>query len=65
MTSTHIKYASLAFLSIQTATHVVVTRYSRTASRDNPYIASTVIALVEIMKLVTCFIVHFCEKGKS
>lgn len=62
-TSVKMKYASLAFLSVQTASHVLVTRYSRASNKDDPYLPSTVVALVEIFKIVISIIVYFCEKG--
>ena len=58
------KYASLAFLSIQTASHVLVTRYSRATNRDNPYLPSTTVAIQEILKIIISVTVYFLEKGE-
>ncbi|KAF6018418.1 SLC35A3 [Bugula neritina] len=61
----HMKYASLSFLSLQTASHVVATRYSRATNRDSPYLPSTVVALVEIFKMLITLSMLFAEKGYS
>jgi len=58
------KYASLSFLSLQTASHVVATRYSRATNRDSPYLPSTVVALVEIFKMLITLSMLFAEKGE-
>lgn len=57
------KYVSLCVLSLQTAAHVVLTRYSRANQETSKYLASTVVSLVEALKLLTCIIVIICSCG--
>lgn len=60
----YMKYVSLCVLSFQTAAHVLVTRYSRSPSSE-PYLASTVVTLVEAIKLIISILVLFSvEKGQ-
>ncbi|XP_067931898.1 UDP-N-acetylglucosamine transporter-like [Watersipora subatra] len=63
MNNSMVKYLSLCFLSVQTASHVLITRYSRTADTSHPYLPRTTVALVEVTKLLICIAIHFCNKG--
>lgn len=57
------KYVSLCVLSLQTAAHVVLTRYSRANEDTSQYLASTVVSIVEVLKLFISFIVVLTTVG--
>ncbi|KAI9137317.1 solute carrier family 35, member A2-like protein, partial [Paraphysoderma sedebokerense] len=52
-----LKYLSLVILITQNATHILSLRYSRTIPGP-PYIISTAVFLAELIKLLTCTIIH-------
>lgn len=67
-TSTFIKYAALFLLVAQMVGLVLLMRYSRTVKRspDEPlYLSSTAVFIMEVMKLVICFMVVAYQTGSS
>lgn len=67
-TSTFIKYAALFLLVAQMVGLVLLMRYSRTAKRsaDEPlYLSSTAVFVMEVMKLVICFVVVAYQSGSG
>lgn len=67
-TSKIIKYAALFLLVAQMVGLVLLMRYSRTVERppDQPlYLASTAVFVMEVMKLVICFLVVAYQVGLS
>lgn len=65
-TSKVIKYAALFLLVAQMVGLVLLMRYSRTVPRppDQPlYLASTAVLIMEVMKLIICFIVVGYQTG--
>lgn len=64
------KYISLVVLIIQTTSHVLLLRYSRTVAVETTndetiiYLSSTVVILSELLKVVTCLIVISCSHRK-
>lgn len=57
-----VKYGALALLVLQNTFLVVFMRYSRTNSGPL-YASSTAVAMMELIKFVTCFIVIAHQKG--
>lgn len=67
-----IKYFSLCLLILQTTSLVLVMRYSRTSTTKNSdgsepdrYLSSTAVVCAEVMKLITCLIIIYCQEGYS
>jgi Nucleotide-sugar transporter len=56
-----VKYAALALLVLQNTFLVVFMRYSRT-SEGPMYASSTAVAVMEVVKFVTCMIVILYQK---
>jgi Nucleotide-sugar transporter len=56
-----VKYAALALLVLQNTFLVVFMRYSRT-SEGPMYASSTAVAVMEVVKFVTCMIVILFQK---
>src|SRR5277367_5688042 len=61
-----LRWTSLTVLLLQTTALVLVMRYSRTQNvEEDRYITSTAVALVEVLKIIMCFVLLFFELGKS
>lgn len=66
-----IKYFSLCLLILQTTSLVLVMRYSRISGKTEEgkeperYLSSTAVVCAEIMKLITCVIIIWCQQNYS
>lgn len=56
------KYLSLVILIVQNTALVLVMRYSRTVTVDGvKYLPTTAVVLTELLKLIVCVVMVFCE----
>lgn len=66
LSSTRLKYASLAILVLQTTSLVLSMRYSRTLEADGPrYLASSAVVSAELLKILSCMVLVFIDLNFS